>query len=84
MCVFKKYIQFLTAMQGKYEAGDVVFHDPYTVHAGARNDDPCGRIRVSTDLRFVDKSKPYDKRWTHIAYTENDPNVARKIQIPKS
>ncbi|KAJ4141835.1 hypothetical protein NW754_014625 [Fusarium falciforme] len=49
---------------GAYEAGDVVFHTPYTIHAGAKNRSPEGRVRVSTDLRFVDKTKPYDERWT--------------------
>ncbi|KAJ5016765.1 putative transcriptional regulatory protein [Colletotrichum sp. SAR 10_99] len=63
---------------GAYEAGDVVFHTPYAVHAGAMNQSPKGRIRVSTDLRFVDKTKPYDERWTYIAYSENDPNVASR------
>ncbi|KAM6522070.1 hypothetical protein FALCPG4_011762 [Fusarium falciforme] len=47
-----------------YEAGDVGFHTPYTIHAGAKNKSPKGRVHVSTDLRFVDKTKPYDERWT--------------------
>ncbi|KAJ3569374.1 hypothetical protein NPX13_g6111 [Xylaria arbuscula] len=68
---------------GKYEAGDVLFHTPYTVHAGAINESETGRIRVSTDLRFVDKNKPFDERWTVHAYSENDPNTARKIPVPK-
>ncbi|RSL89025.1 hypothetical protein CEP51_001451 [Fusarium floridanum] len=68
---------------GAYEAGDVVFHTPYTIHAGAKNRSPKGRVRVSTDLRFVDKTKPYDERWTFLAYSENDPNVARKTALRK-
>ncbi|RWA12869.1 hypothetical protein EKO27_g2238 [Xylaria grammica] len=68
---------------GNYEAGDVLFHTPYTVHAGAINESESGRIRVSTDLRFVDKTKPFDERWTVVAYSENDPNTARKITVPK-
>ncbi|CAK7238091.1 hypothetical protein SEUCBS140593_010318 [Sporothrix eucalyptigena] len=63
---------------GKYEAGDVVFHSPYMVHAGAKNEDCQNRIRVSTDLRFVDKMKPYDERWTYLAYSPDDPNVAKE------
>ncbi|KAE8136459.1 hypothetical protein BDV38DRAFT_272052 [Aspergillus pseudotamarii] len=62
---------------GNYEAGNVIFHTPYTVHAGAQNRSPTGRIRASTDLRFVDKTKPYDKRWEVVAFSENDENVAR-------
>ncbi|KAI1311141.1 hypothetical protein F5Y03DRAFT_391687 [Xylaria venustula] len=68
---------------GDYEAGDVLFHTPYTVHAGAINESESGRIRVSTDLRFVDTTKPYDERWTVAAYSENDPNTARKVHVPK-
>ena len=60
-----------------YEAGDVVLHTPYTVgefgfqpllalmlfqiHASTMNYDPRNVIRVGTDLRFVDKSRPWDK-----------------------
>lgn len=65
------------SLQGHYESGDVLFHTPYTVHAGAQNRSPSGRIRLSTDLRFVDKSQPYDKRWTVVAFSEGDENVAR-------
>ncbi|KAH8884954.1 hypothetical protein GQ53DRAFT_660906 [Thozetella sp. PMI_491] len=67
-----------TWLTAEYEAGDVVFHNAYMVHAGAKNQDPLDRIRVSTDLRFVDKNQPYDERWTFLAYSENDPNVARE------
>lgn len=43
-----------------YEAGDVVFHHPCSVHASCTNEDPEGRIRLSTDLRFYSK-KEYDE-----------------------
>ncbi|KAJ5103693.1 hypothetical protein N7532_004222 [Penicillium argentinense] len=50
-----------------YEAGDVVFHDPYSIHASGRNEDKSGRIRLSSDLRFYDKSDPgIDTRWYKI------------------
>jgi phytanoyl-CoA hydroxylase len=44
-----------------YEAGDVVLHDPYAIHASTLNHDANNVIRVGTDLRFVDSSKPWDK-----------------------
>lgn len=60
-----------------YEAGDVVLHNPFAVsqlrvvnedrltfpqiHASTMNYDPSNVIRVGTDLRFVDASKPWDK-----------------------
>ncbi|KAL4795788.1 hypothetical protein BDV19DRAFT_388813 [Aspergillus venezuelensis] len=63
---------------GAYEAGDVVLHNPFMIHAGAMNESKTGRIRVSTDLRFVDRSKPFDERWTIAAYSDEDPNLSRK------
>ncbi|KAE8308233.1 hypothetical protein BDV41DRAFT_552097 [Aspergillus transmontanensis] len=65
---------------GEYEAGDVVFHNPYMIHAGPINESSKGWIRVSTDLRFVDKSKPFDERWTFPAFSERDPNLARRLK----
>jgi phytanoyl-CoA hydroxylase len=53
-----------------YEAGDVVFHHPCSVHASCSNEDPEGRIRLSTDLRFYDKKDwdwgRADERWMKV------------------
>ncbi|THC95184.1 hypothetical protein EYZ11_005343 [Aspergillus tanneri] len=46
-----------------YEAGDVVLHKPHIIHASTINNDEDNVIRLATDLRFCDSSKPYDKRW---------------------
>ena len=50
-----------------YEAGDVVFHLPHTIHTAAANEDSDGRIRLSTDLRFYNKKDVdagiSDERW---------------------
>ncbi|KAJ5403735.1 hypothetical protein N7509_003606 [Penicillium cosmopolitanum] len=46
-----------------YEAGDIVLHKPHTIHASTINNDPDRIIRLATDLRFVDSSKPFDTRW---------------------
>jgi phytanoyl-CoA hydroxylase len=50
-----------------YEAGDIVFHHPCSVHASCSNEDPEGRIRLSTDLRFYSKADydqgTADTRW---------------------
>ncbi|KAI5924117.1 hypothetical protein F4810DRAFT_719378 [Camillea tinctor] len=46
-----------------YEAGDVVLHSPHMIHASTINHDPLGKIRLGTDLRFVNKSRPWDQRW---------------------
>ncbi|KPI45275.1 uncharacterized protein AB675_2571 [Cyphellophora attinorum] len=60
----RKGYKWLTA---DYEAGDVVFHYPGTIHASGRNEDPKGRIRLSTDLRFYSKEDyergATDERW---------------------
>ena len=51
---------------GDYKAGDVVFHNPYLIHGAVKNQDPEGRIRLSTDLRFYEEGAPLDKRWMQI------------------
>ncbi|BCR86876.1 uncharacterized protein ACHE_30863S [Aspergillus chevalieri] len=50
-------------LASSYEAGDVVLHKPHAIHASTVNNDPDNVIRLATDLRFCDSSKPYDKRW---------------------
>ena len=51
-----------------YEAGDVVFFDEFLVHTAGRNDDEGGRIRLSTDLRFVEEKGRYDNRYVLISF----------------
>jgi phytanoyl-CoA hydroxylase len=50
-----------------YEAGDIVFHHPCSIHASGKNEDSQGRIRLSTDLRFYNKKDfdagNADRRW---------------------
>ena len=46
-----------------FEAGDVVFHDPYVIHGSSKNEDPNRRIRLSTDLRFYEEGSDIDQRW---------------------
>ena len=46
-----------------YEAGDVVLHDPYMVHATTDNVSRQNRIRLSTDIRFQSVEDEIDARW---------------------
>jgi phytanoyl-CoA hydroxylase len=48
-----------------YEAGDVVLHNAYAIHASTINHDPNNKIRLGTDLRFVNSARPWDTRWSH-------------------
>ncbi|KAF2720601.1 hypothetical protein K431DRAFT_90250 [Polychaeton citri CBS 116435] len=57
---------------GNYEAGDVVFHNPYLIHGAAKNEDPDGRIRLSTDLRFYEEGTDMDTRWTRGVWHPED------------
>ncbi|KXH27596.1 hypothetical protein CSAL01_00763 [Colletotrichum salicis] len=61
----------------EYETGDVIFHNHYMVHASYKDKDPESRIRLATDLRFVDPEKTYDRRWmkkiVRNEATRNDP-----------
>lgn len=44
----------------EYEAGDVVLHNPFAIHASTLNCSKESAIRLATDLRFVDSSRPWD------------------------
>lgn len=57
---------------GDYEAGDVVFHNPYMVHGAIKNEDPLGRIRLSTDLRFYEEGSRLDERWMRGVWRTDD------------
>ncbi len=48
-----------------YEAGDMVVHSPYTIHASLDNTDPEGRIRLSTDIRYQNVRDEIDARWNN-------------------
>lgn len=46
-----------------YEAGDMVIHSPYMIHAATLNRDPLERMRLSTDIRFQRVHDLIDQRW---------------------
>lgn len=48
-----------------YEAGDVVFHSPYMIHAATQNENAEGRMRLSTDIRFQRVRDEIDARWAN-------------------
>ncbi len=48
-----------------YEAGDMVIHSPYMIHAATQNHDPLGRMRLSTDIRFQRVDEQIDPRWAN-------------------
>jgi ectoine hydroxylase-related dioxygenase (phytanoyl-CoA dioxygenase family) len=48
-----------------YEAGDMVVHGPYTVHASTVNTDPENRLRLSTDIRYQLVRDEIDVRWNN-------------------
>lgn len=48
-----------------YEAGDMVVHSPYMVHASTMNVDPQRRIRLSTDIRYQRVRDEIDARWAN-------------------
>ena len=48
-----------------YEAGDVVLHSPYTIHAATTNTDPNGIMRLSTDIRYQNVLDEIDARWSN-------------------
>jgi Phytanoyl-CoA dioxygenase (PhyH) len=46
-----------------YQAGDVMVHSAYMVHASTDNVDRSNRIRLSTDIRYQRAGEPIDWRW---------------------
>ena len=48
-----------------YEAGDVVLHSPYMIHASTTNQDSGNRIRLSTDIRYQNVEDEIDTRWSN-------------------
>ncbi|KAL9108569.1 MAG: hypothetical protein Q9227_006655 [Pyrenula ochraceoflavens] len=44
-----------------FEAGDVVFHSPWMIHASSQNSDKFGRIRLASDLRFYEEGAKIDE-----------------------
>lgn len=48
-----------------YEAGDVLLHSPYLIHASTNNESQENRIRLSTDIRFQNVNDQIDKRWSN-------------------
>jgi ectoine hydroxylase-related dioxygenase (phytanoyl-CoA dioxygenase family) len=48
-----------------YEAGDIMLHSPYMIHASTTNEDPQGRIRLSTDIRYQNVNDEIDPRWAN-------------------
>lgn len=46
-----------------YEAGDMVIHSAYMIHAATGNDVHDGTMRLSTDIRFQRVSDEVDARW---------------------
>jgi ectoine hydroxylase-related dioxygenase (phytanoyl-CoA dioxygenase family) len=48
-----------------YEAGDMVVHSPYIIHASTMNVDPALRIRLSTDIRYQRVRDEIDARWNN-------------------
>ena len=50
----------------------MVFHNPYLLHGAAKNEDPLGRIRLSTDLRFYEEGAALDERWMRQVWSPDD------------
>ena len=46
-----------------YEAGDMVIHTSYMIHAATQNNSHEGRMRLSTDIRYQRIREEIDARW---------------------
>jgi ectoine hydroxylase-related dioxygenase (phytanoyl-CoA dioxygenase family) len=48
-----------------YEAGDMVIHSAYMIHAATENKDPGNHMRLSTDIRYQLIADQVDVRWNN-------------------
>lgn len=48
-----------------YEAGDIMLHSPFMIHAATLNESRDGIIRLSTDIRYQNVSDEIDARWNN-------------------
>ncbi len=48
-----------------FEAGDMMVHSAYMIHAASDNVDPAGCIRLSTDIRYQNVRDEIDARWNN-------------------
>lgn len=48
-----------------YEAGDMVVHSAYMIHAATSNQDAQRRLRLSTDIRYQNVREEIDARWNN-------------------
>ncbi len=46
-----------------HEAGDMVIHSADMIHAATTNQNPHGRMRLSTDLPYQRRRDEIDRRW---------------------
>jgi ectoine hydroxylase-related dioxygenase (phytanoyl-CoA dioxygenase family) len=52
-------------LMADYEAGDMVIHSAYMIHASTANTYPDGRMRLSTDIRYQLVNDKIDPRWVN-------------------
>jgi len=48
-----------------YEAGDIVLHSPFMIHAATLNESREGYVRLSTDIRYQNVVDEIDARWNN-------------------
>ena len=48
-----------------YEAGDIMLHSPFMIHASTTNQDKGQRLRLSTDIRYQNVNDEIDARWNN-------------------
>ncbi|MGV1836419.1 phytanoyl-CoA dioxygenase family protein [Rhizobium rhizogenes] len=52
-------------LAANYEAGDIMLHSPFMIHASTTNQDREQRLRLSTDIRYQNVDDEIDVRWNN-------------------
>jgi hypothetical protein len=66
--IFKRLLQLadrfnMCWLDADYEASDMMIHSAYMIHAATTNQNPDGRMRLSTDIRYQRLRDEIDARW---------------------
>ena len=59
-------------LMADYNAGDMVIHSAYMIHAATENRSPDGRMRLSTDIRYQRVDEAIDPRWGNDWHPDDD------------
>jgi hypothetical protein len=63
----------------------MVIRSAYMIHAATTNQNPHGRMRLSTDIRYQRRRDEIDRRWqNHWSFDDTRRTIRAKILLDKN